>query len=165
MKTTTKIASYFVFALLGMLLITHSPAAEYASIEGVESTDAVFDFRIGDPETALAHFGLIHDMIKDPNMRVNDTQPEIIIVFVGPSVKLVSTESEFEAGKQKHLGAVADKISEMSDDGIRFVICMTAAHVFDIDPDTILPEVDKVRNGWITLIGYQQQGYAMIANF
>lgn len=165
MKTTTKITSYFIFALLGMLLITHPLAAEYASIEGVESTDAVFDFRVGNPETAVVHFGLIHDMIEDPNMQINDTQPEIIIVFVGPSVKLVSTESEFEEGKQKHLGAVADKISEMSEDGIRFVICMTAAQAFDIDPDTILPEVEKVRNGWITLIGYQQQGYALIANF
>jgi uncharacterized protein len=147
-----------------LFLATNSISAEYRALEGVESTDAVFDFRIGDPQTALAHLNLIHDMIDDPNMEVNDTRPEIVIVFIGPSVKLVSTDrSDHDQGE--HLDALADKISEMNEDGVEFEICMTSAPAFDVDPDSILPEVKKVKNGWITIIGYQQQGYAMIANF
>jgi uncharacterized protein len=42
---------------------------------------------------------------------------------------------------------------------------MTTAHALDIDPDSILPEINQVGNGWISVIGYQQQGYALVADF
>jgi uncharacterized protein len=158
------IFSFLTAMALILFLATNSISAEYRALEDVESTDAVFDFRIGDPQTALAHLNLIHDMIDDPNMVINDKRPEIVIVFIGPSVKLVST-GQSDNDQQEHLDALADKISEMNEDGVEFEICMTSAPAFNVDPDSILPEVNKVENGWITIIGYQKQGYAMIANF
>ncbi|MFO8146375.1 MAG: DsrE family protein, partial [Gillisia sp.] len=60
---------------------------------------------------------------------------------------------------------IAQKISAMDSDGIRFEICMTAAHALGVSADSILPEIMQVENGWISLIGYQQNGYSMIADF
>lgn len=166
MKTLHIFSSLTVIALMVLFLATNSISSEYRALEDVESTDAVFDFRIGDPQTALNHLNLIHDMIDDPNMVINDERPEIVIVFIGPAVKLVSTDqSSFDNNQHEHLDALADKISDMYDDGVEFEICMTSAPAFDLDPDSILPEVNKVENGWITIIGYQHKGYAMIANF
>lgn len=199
MKRSNIFSSLAVIALMVLFLATNSISSEYRALEDVESTDVVFDFRIGDPQTALAHLNLIHDMTDDKNMVINDEQPEIVIVFIGPSVKLVSTDqssfdnASFDNDQKKHvdalflgdvsknrvstsdndqdndqkehLDALADKISDMYNDGVEFEICLTAAHAFDVDPDTILPEITKVKNGWITVIGYQQKGYAMIADF
>jgi uncharacterized protein len=32
----------------------------------------------------------------------------------------------------------------------------------DVDPATILPEVDPVGNGFISVVGYQAQGYSLV---
>ena len=41
-------------------------------------------------------------------------------------------------------------------------VCLFAANVVGVDPATILPEIDRVNNGFISTIGYQAQGYAMV---
>jgi uncharacterized protein len=165
-KRLNRITIIAPIAILMLFSIMNTGFAQYEAMKGVESTNAVFDFRIGDPQVALAHLGLIHTMIEDQAMVVNDTQPEMVIVFIGPSVRLISTDhTGLDQDQQQHLNALAEKISKMDQDGIRFEICMTSAPAFNIDPDTILPEITKVENGWISVIGYQQRDYAYVANF
>jgi uncharacterized protein len=166
MKTSLKSMQIaLVFAAM-FLFQTKAFSAEYEAMEGVESANAVFDFRVDDPKTARGHLDLIHTMRNDPNMMVNNQEPEIVVVFIGPSVNLIANgKADNGQNQQNELQAVADKISAMNEDGIRFEICMTTAHALDIDPDSILPEIDQVGNGWISVIGYQQQGYALVADF
>jgi uncharacterized protein len=156
-----------VLVLFSMFLYpaTNSMSAEYEAMQGVESANAVFDFRVGDPDAALGHLNLIHTMMDDQNMILNGEQPEIVVVFIGPSVNLVSTNGSQSSQEKEQLTAIADKIATMDKDGIVFEICMTAAHAHDVDPDSILPEINKVGNGLISVIGYQHNGYALVANF
>ncbi|MFP4622641.1 MAG: DsrE family protein [Gemmatimonadota bacterium] len=135
----------------------------YAAMEGVTSVRAAFDFRVGDPDVALGHLDLIHTMLGDPSMNRGGERPEIVVVFIGPSVNLITTEESGVVPESKD--AIAGKISEMEADGVTFEICMTAAHAHDVSAESVLPEVVQVGNGWISLIGYQHRGYAMIADF
>ena len=148
-----------------MLLAASALAQEkqYEALEGVSSTATVYDFRIGDPEVAQAHLDLIHSMMNDPGMRKEGRRPEIVVVFIGPSANLISSEGGAEASGSGT--PIAGKISEMDADGVKFEICMTTAHALEISADSILPEIHQVENGWISLVGYQHQGYAMIADF
>ena len=50
----------------------------------------------------------------------------------------------------------------MSKDGVKLEICLFAAEVFGVDPASVLPEIKRVGNGWISLIGYQSKGYALV---
>lgn len=164
----SKLRSFrLILVLVAMFLFpaTTIMAAEYEAMQGVESTNAVFDFRVGDPEAALGHLKLIHTMINDPSMILNDKQPEIVVVFIGPSVNLISADQTRSGQEKEQLDAIADQIATMDKDGIVLEICMTAAHAQDVDPDSILPEINKVGNGWISVIGYQHQGYALVADF
>jgi intracellular sulfur oxidation DsrE/DsrF family protein len=90
-------------------------------------------------------------------------KPKFVVVFIGPSAKLISTNREgVPAEDHKMLDAIAEKISEMAKDGIRFEICLFAARMFNVDPVTILPEINQVENGVISLIGYQTKGFALV---
>lgn len=155
--------------LLSVTLILVSAASapaqqsEYAAMAGVDSVQTVFDFRVSDPEVALGHLDLIHSMLRSPSLRRAGGQPELVVVFIGPSVNLVSTDGA--AGDPGARSAIGEKIAAMDADGVRFEICMTAAHAHDVSPESILPEIVQVENGWTSLIGYQHQGYAMIADF
>lgn len=148
-----------------LLPAANAPAQEpeYAAMEGVTTARTVFDFRVGNPEVALAHLGLIHSMLDNPAMKGGGEPPEIVVVFIGPSVNLVSTDKSAAAPGART--AIAEKISAMDADGVGFEICMTSAHGHDLSAGSILPEIVQVRNGWVSLIGYQQKGYSIIADF
>ena len=45
---------------------------------------------------------------------------------------------------------------------LRIEVCDYALKVMGVDPATILPEVDHVGNGFISIAGYQAQGYSTI---
>jgi intracellular sulfur oxidation DsrE/DsrF family protein len=82
---------------------------------------------------------------------------------MGPSVKLISKNRQgFAAEDQKSLDEIAETVSKMAKDGLRVEICLFAAKVFGVDPASILPEIKKVENGWISLVGYQAQGYSLV---
>ena len=156
------------FVILFCVYFILAGTAMYASAEagpgahsGVKTAKAVFDFRVGQPGSALAHLTLVHNTIKE--LKAAGKSPDAVVVFIGPSVKLVSTaKNGFTADEQKTLDEIARTVTAMSKDGIRLEICMVAAKAFKVDPATILPEIKKEPNGWISLIKLQNQGYALV---
>ena len=68
----------------------------------------------------------------------------------------------FSPENQKAPDEIAGTIAEMSKDGVDLEVCLFAAKVFGVDPDSILPGIKKVDNGWISSIGYQARGYSLV---
>lgn len=136
---------------------------EYMALKGLKSAKAVFDFRIGDPNSAAAHLKLIHQTYKDEKIRAITDKPDFVIVYIGHSAKVVSKNREgYSPEEQKTLDQIAGLISEMSKDGIRMEICLFAAQSLGVDAASILPEVKHVGNGWISVIGFQANGYSLV---
>jgi intracellular sulfur oxidation DsrE/DsrF family protein len=137
--------------------------AGYEGLKGLKSVKAIFDVRIGNPKSAALHLKLIHQTFQDKNIKAVTKKPAFVVVFIGPSVKLISKNREgFSAEDQKILDEIAGIISEMSKEGIKLEICLVAAKVFGVDPTTVLPEIKHVGNGWISLIGYEAKGYSLV---
>jgi intracellular sulfur oxidation DsrE/DsrF family protein len=150
---------------IGFLFICVAIASgeEYGALKGLKSIKAVFDVRIGDPKSAEGHLELIHTTFKDKDLRAVTKKPAFVVVFIGPSVKLVSKNREgFSAEEQKTLDEIAGTLSAMAKDGIRLEICLVAAKAFGVDPASVLPEIKRVGNGWISLIGYEAKGYSLV---
>jgi intracellular sulfur oxidation DsrE/DsrF family protein len=137
--------------------------AEYEGLKGLKTVKAVFDVRIGNPKSASLQLQLIHQTFKDKNVRAITKKPAFVIVFIGPSVKLISkNRGGFSLEEQKILEEIAGTISAMAKEGIKFEICLFAAKVFGVEPASVLPEIKKVGNGWISLIGYEAKGYSLV---
>ncbi len=129
----------------------------------MKSAKAVFDVRTGNPKSAALLLDLILDTYKDEAIAGLKKDPKFIVVFSGPAVKLISSEkASFTPEDQIKIDEIANTISAMSKDGIKLEICVFATTVFNVDPDTILPEIERVGNGLISLIGYQSKGYALV---
>jgi len=155
-----------IFSLIAACLFFASFAAvsatENEALSGVGSAKAVFDVRIGNPQSAAMHLKLMHQTYKD--LAAAKKKPVFRIVFLGPSVKLISkNRTGFTTPEDnKALDEIAEAVSAMSKDGIRFEICLVAAKVFNVDPATVLPEIKHVENGWISLIGYQAKNFSLV---
>lgn len=134
---------------------------EYDAMKGVSSVKVIFDMRDGNPQTAVIHLNLIHDTYKKLVTMKKD--PVCVVVFMGGAVKLISAdESGLNAEEQKSRKEIAGIISRMSSSGIRMEVCLFAAKLVGVEPASILSEVKRVGNGWISEIGYQAMGYSLV---
>jgi len=159
------IASLNLLVVISLICAVSTVSGEeYGAMRGVKSAKAVFDDRVGNPESASSLLKLIHKTYKE--LTEMKKTPAFEVVFIGPSVKLISKNREgFSPEDQKALDEIADTISAMSKDGIKFEICLVAAKAFNVDPSSVLPEIKKVGNGFISVIGYQAQGYSLVPVF
>jgi intracellular sulfur oxidation DsrE/DsrF family protein len=141
--------------------VSTASGEEYTAMKGIKSAKVVFDERESNPKNAAFHLTGIHQTYKElATMKKN---PVFVVVFIGPSVKLVSKNREgFSPEDLKSLDDIANTISAMAKDGINFEVCLIAAKFFNVDPASILPEIKGVGNGWIPIIGYQAQGYSLV---
>ncbi len=159
-RKTTILLSLFVAVSL-LCAVSAVTGEEYEAMKGITSAKAVFDVRHGNPKSAAFLMNLIHETYKE--LAAEKKQPVFVVVFIGPSVKLVSKNREgFSAEDQKSLDQIAGAVKEMSKDGIKLELCGVAAKSFDVEPASVLPEIKVVGNGWISEIGYQAKDYSLV---
>jgi intracellular sulfur oxidation DsrE/DsrF family protein len=163
MKKITSFFSGLFIVLVVILSAFNSAAADYDMLQGLKSFNAVVDMRSGKPKSLALQLDLIHQMYKDASVRKVTENPDFVIIFIGPSVKLVSTNTEgFSAEDKMTVAKIAKTISAMAKDGIKFEICLIAVDLLGVDRTSILPEIKLVGNGWISLVGYQHLGYGLV---
>ncbi len=76
---------------------------------------------------------------------------------------MISTDRNgFKESDNEALDKFASMIQQMKKDGVKFEVCDYALKVMGVDPKTVLSEVDHVGNGFISIAGYQAQGYSVI---
>jgi intracellular sulfur oxidation DsrE/DsrF family protein len=136
-------------------------AENYDALKGVDSAKVMFDMRDGIPKIAAVHMKLIFDTYKE--LAAMKKNPVFVVVFMGSSVKLISTNrSEFSPEEQKYIEKIDDTISKMSRAGIQLEVCLAAVEYFGVDPASIQSEIKQIGNGWISEIGYQTSGYSLV---
>lgn len=75
----------------------------------------------------------------------------------------LSEEIEKAAGGV--LPDIESNIAKLAAFGIKQEICAVATRVFGVDNTTLLPGLSLVGDGFISLIGYQAQGYHLVPVF
>lgn len=146
-----------------MLTATPAISGEYPALEGIDGLKVVFDVSLASPAMANIVFDAITEVYTDKNTLALKYPPKTAIVFHGPAVNLISTSREsFEVSDHEALDAFTDKIRRMKKDGVRLEVCVYALKVLGVDPSTVLPEINHVGNGFISVAGFQAQGYSVI---
>lgn len=137
----------------------------YPALQGLTDVRAVIDFRAGDPGTALGILTLVERTYKDAALRRADGQPDFVVVFGGPAVRLLSKErKDFSKDEREITDLIAVKVLALAKEGIRFEYCLYAARIADVEPAEV-PGMIPVDNGWIASIGYQGRGYSLVPAF
>lgn len=159
------VVSFFTMIVL-CTIAAASPAVadEYGNaLDGVKGFNAVFDYSQAAPKMSNIILDAIKDMYEDEAVTALPEKTQLVIVFQGPAVKLITTDrSNFPEKDFAELDKLHAMIRQLKADGVTMEVCLYAANVVGVDPATILPEIDQVNNGFISTIGYQAQGYSLI---
>lgn len=143
--------------------VTPALSQDYAALEGVKGLNTVFDYGHASPEEALIIFPAIREVYQSKSVTSLPNPPSVVIVFHDAAVKFLTTERNGSKEENATRDKIAEAIRQFKKDGVKMEICMYALKVYGVNPDIILPEIEKVGNGWIAASGYQAKGYSLIA--
>ncbi len=164
MLNRIKLPVLAVFCAAVFIAGSSAPAQEIETLKGLKTVKAVFDVRYTSTKTAARHLKLVHQTVRD--LVAMGKTPDFKMVFVGQSVKMVSSDrGGFTEEETKDLDAIVEAVAELSNEGVGLEICKVALGAANVDPNTVLPELKRVENGWFSLIGYQSQGYALLSAY
>lgn len=164
MKITVKT----LFTVLMLLLASATVQADKvvindaAALGDLKTGKGVFLVDIGDAKKLNFYLEVIQGTYK--GMKDQGVDPDFVLVFIGPSVKYLSTSpsDEIEQAVGGVLMEIESNVEALATLGVKQEVCAVATRVFGIDNKTLLPGLTLVGDGFISLIGYQSQGYHLV---
>jgi len=142
-------------------VIAETAPDDSAALKGVKTGKVIFDINMTEPKKMTLYLMVIRQTVDD--LKRQGVEPDVILAFRGLSVRLISKDREqFELEEYMHLDKIAEQIADLKTQGVRMEACSVATRLFQIDNDTLLDGIQPVGNTFVSLTGYQAQGYANI---
>lgn len=132
------------------------------ALAGLKSANAVFDITTANPKKLNFYLKLIGDTAA--SMRAQGVTPKFVLSFRGPATIYMSSDrKKVKLENLEVAEAITKKIHKLSKSSdMKLVQCAVAANALKVDTKTIDPAVTVVGNSWISLIAYQNKGYAIV---
>ena len=156
-----------------LLLVLFSIAAQAenrvindaAALAGLQTGKGVFLVDIDDAKKLNFYLQVIQGTYK--GMKQQGVEPDFVLVYIGPSVKYLTTSASAKVEKNAAgvLLEIESNVEALAGLGVRQEICAVATRVFGIDNESVLAGLTLVGDGFISLIGYQAQGYQLVPVF
>lgn len=165
MRTIVKSLFFFLLLVSNVIQAEQPVINDQVALGDLKVGKGVFLVDIGDAKKLNFYLEVIQGTYK--GMKEQGVEPDFILVFIGPSVKYLSTspspETEQEAGGV--LMEIESNVEALASLGVKQEICAVATRVFGIKNDQVIPELTLVADGFVSLIGYQAQGYHLVPVF
>ncbi|MGW8246824.1 MAG: DsrE family protein [Acidiferrobacterales bacterium] len=161
-KTTIIGKLLILFVLAAPSIASATDPSDADALKGLSSARAVFDITTANPKKLNFYLNLIENTAK--SMHAAGVKTDFILAFRGPATFYTSMDRK--KIKMDDM-VIADKISAKlkslsSTPGMELTQCSVAAHALKVDIKTINPAVKVVGNSWVSLIAYQNKGYAIV---
>ncbi len=134
---------------------------DHDALQEVRHTKSLFDINVKTPSNLALYLSVIQTTYDD--LVRQGQKPEFVVAFRGPSVRLITSKNDgFADEDQKNLEQAAARIESLQKKGVKFEVCSIATGLLQVDHTTLLPGVKVVGNTFVSLIGYQAKGFALV---
>lgn len=165
MKSVLRSAIYLFLIIFVSISAYAAEINDSASLAKLKTGKGVFLVDIGDARKLNFYMGIIQGTYKGMNRQ--GVKPDFVVVYIGPSVQYLSKEPT-ELIEKEHgalLMEIEANVGSLAALGIRQEVCAVATQAFGIKDETIFSDLKLVGDGFISLIGYQAQGYHLVPVF
>lgn len=161
-RVSVRICSAILFLSLAMSAFSDDKPDDVVALKGVTTGKVVWDINVSSPAKLVLYLDVIKETYDD--LVRQGISPEMVFAFRGESLRIVSTEHDpVTLDSMPEIQEAARKIHMMMHRaGVRMEACSIAARVFDVNLDHVPHGIRPVGNTFISLIGYQAKGYAII---
>ena len=154
-----------VYLCLGSWIEAAEKYDDSAALNGLSSAKAVFLVDFKTAKTTAFYMDLIVGSY-DGLVR-QGVEPKMIVVVIGPTVKFLSKTNnpELTFDYETEFDSIQKSISRLEKRGVRIEVCAIATDVFNVDNAKLPKALTMVADGFISLIGWQMQGYKLVPVF
>ncbi len=159
--------SIFIYLyIFGVLFFTNianaSKPPDVDALKNVNEGKVVWDVTVGNPKKLLLMLKVIEETYYD--LINQNVKPDMVFAFHGPVMKLITTESpDLALDEEEAHEEVLELLTSFSQKrGVKMESCSISSRLLNIENDTIISEIKPVGNTFVSLIGYQKQGYSLI---
>ena len=166
MSMKSRVSAVLTLVLLwGSFSLATAEIHDAAALGDLKQGKGVFLVDIGEPGKLAFYLKVIEGTYQ--GMKDQGVTPDFILVYIGPSVKYLSTTPDEDLVFEHHdaLQNIAQRVAALGEFGVRQEICAVATRAFAIDNGALLPALTLVGDGFISLIGWQAQGYHLVPVF
>ncbi len=165
MKASRLLIVSLFHILLILLLVSNAQAdkpSDADALEGIDTGKVIWDVTLSNPSRLLFVMKVINETYED--LVQQNVTPDMVFTFHGRVLKLLSSQPlELDLDEELALEELLVLIKDMSQKpGVKMESCSVASRILGIDNSSIISEVKPVGNTFVSLIGYQQKGYALI---
>ena len=155
-----KTALFLVILLLPVNTLA-SQLTDADALNGLSTVKVICDVNVGNPKLLLKRIELIDETYTQ--LIDAGIQPSFVVAFRGPATRFVTSatgyvDPEYHAIKKKIKGW----IMQFHENGFVLEQCGIAARGHEVAYDDILPQIKIVQNGYISIVAYQNKGYALL---
>ena len=131
------------------------------ALADLKSVKIICDVNLGDAQRLLRRLELIDETYTQ--LLDAGVIPTIVVAFRGGASHFVTTGEKYvEAKDQAAKKEIQGWIDQFHQHGFHLEQCGIAAKAWKVDPADILPAIDVVQNGYISIVAYQNRGYALL---
>ena len=160
---TKKISRILLLLVLAVPAFASAAAPSDAeALKGLTSAKAVFDITTGNPKKLNFYLNLIESTAK--SMQAAGVKTDFVLAFRGPATFYTSMDrKKVKMDDMMMADKISTKLKSLSSTpGMELTQCAVAAHALKVDVKTINPAVKVIGNSWVSLIAYQNKGYAIV---
>ena len=150
-----------IFAGIPLPGLNAAPLDNRDALQGLAVTRAVFDINQGDPKILALRLRLIDETYRQ--LVDANADPHFVLTFRGQASFFLTRGGRHIAPEDLPLKQeIEELLKRLKAYGMPLEQCAIAARLLEIDTNDFLPEIKVVANGYASLIGYQNRGYAFI---
>jgi intracellular sulfur oxidation DsrE/DsrF family protein len=146
---------------LGLGSAAAAPLNDHAALNGLSSAKAVFLIDVNNPGR-VGHVLKVVGMTEQ-GLQKQHVTPHLVVVFVGPDVAFLTHDRRgISYMDQRAVAGIQHEIGQLHEAGVTIQACGIAMKGMDVTPGMLIPGVQAVGNGYISVIGYQAKGYSLV---
>lgn len=131
------------------------------SLRGIDSAKFVVDLNQGDAKKLKLRLSLILETMD--HIEEHGVKTDVVVAVRGGASKfMLITDAMVDYNDSKIKGEIFNIISTLSKRGVKLEQCGVALKILKIDPKEVHPRFEVVKNGYVSLIGYQNRGHAIL---
>ena len=156
-----KILLACIVVIMAVTLSSAESLSDRMALNGLKEVKFVVDVNVGDPELLLIRMDLLDTTYSQ--LLDSGVTPTVLVAFRDKASRFITKNPKYLKPDQEKYRLEMKALIELFDElGFTIEQCGIAAAAQNIDPKDFLPQVRVVQNSYISLIGYQNQGYALL---
>ncbi len=132
-----------------------------AALAGLQTAKVYFDVNQGDAKKLLVRLDLLDRTVRQ--LAEAGLKPEVVVGLRGGATKLMTRGTgHFRNEDIQNSEPIKKWVADFKARGFVLEQCAIAMEFLKVEAADMLPEINIVANGYVSMIGYQNRGYAVV---